>query len=312
MDVQATIDSVHPLCNHARMEWDDLRCVLAVVRERSLTSAAASLGVSHTTVGRRVRALEETLGVRLFDRTPDGFVPTTAGHDIAEVAERMEGEVLSLEGRVVGRDAQLRGKLRVATMDILFHRFHGGFSSFAARYPSVELTIAASDTEVSLARREADVALRMSSSPPGYLVGRKVGRIEFAVYGSKALVRRIGARASYGDYPWIHWDERLDMRWLDEWLAKNAPGARIAMRVDVGSLLLRQAIAAGIGVHFLACFEGDADPGLRRIGPIAAGYGRDLWLLTLPDLAATARIRAFMDHMDDHVRANRAALAGTG
>src|SRR5689334_14747142 len=112
------------------MDWDDLRYVLAISRDRTLSRAAVSLGASHTTVGRRVRALELKLGVRLFDQTPDGFMPTAAGQDIAEVAERMEGDMLSLEGRVLGRDARLQGRLRVATMDILFRRYHAAFSSF--------------------------------------------------------------------------------------------------------------------------------------------------------------------------------------
>lgn len=154
------------MCKNAEMDWDDLRYVLAISRDRTLSRAAISLGASHTTVGRRVRALELKLGVRLFDQTPDGFMPTAAGQDIADVAERMEGDVLSLEGRVLGRDARLQGRLRVATMDILFRRYHDAFSSFMVRYPSVELTVTSSDNEVSLTRREADVALRMTSSPP--------------------------------------------------------------------------------------------------------------------------------------------------
>ena len=284
------------------MDWEDLRYVLAVSRDQNLSLAAARLGVSHTTVGRRVRAIEETLGVRLFDRTPDAFMPTPAGQDIAEVAERIEGEVLSLEGRVLGRDAQLKGKLRVATMDMLFRRYRDVVASFMVRYPSVELTVTASDTEVSLTRREAEVAIRLTNTPPDPLVGRKVGQVEWAVFASKPLVERVGPDAPYEDFPWIHWDERLNMRWLDDWLAVNAPKARIAMRVDSSSVVLREVISAGIGVHFLACFEGDSDPNLQRLGPIDPTFTRGVWLLTLPDLRNTSRIRAFMDHVDESVR----------
>ena len=287
------------------MNWDDLRYILAISRERTLSRAAARLGVTHTTVGRRVRATEEALGVRLFDRTPDGYMPTPAGEDIARVAEQMEGEVLQLEGRVLGRDAQLQGKLRVATMDILFNGCHGAFSSFMTRYPSVALTVTASDREVSLMRREADVILRMTNTPPEHLVGRRVGKISFALYGSRALVERVGPEASYSDYPWLNWDERLNMGWLDAWMAEHAPGAKTVMRMDFSSLLLRQTIAAGIGVHFFPCFEGDPDPNLCRLGPVDPEFTRDLWLLTLPDLSNTHRIRAFMDHVDEYLRAHQ-------
>lgn len=297
------------MCNDAQVDWDDLRYVLAVHRERTLSRAGARLGVSHTTVSRRLSAIEDKLGARLFDATPDGFVPTTAGHDVAAVAERMESEVHGLESRLLGRDERLEGALRVATMDLLFRTFHEAFTSFTARYPSVALTVSASDREVSLLRREADVALRMTGSPPDYAVGRKVGRAEFAVYASRELVARVGPDAPYEAYPWLHWDERLNMRWLDEWLARHAPRARIAMRLDTSMLLLRDAIEAGIGVHFLATFDGDAHPELTRIGPIHPEFARDLWLLTLPDLRHTSRVRAFMDHVEHHLRASRSTEA---
>ncbi len=299
-------------CNIARMEWDDLRYVLAIAREQTLSGAAQKLAVTRTTVGRRIRAIEQGLGVRVFDRTPDGFVPTAAGQDIVEVAERTEGEVLALEGRVLGRDAQLRGKLRVTMMDVVYRRYAEAFSSFIARYPSVELTLLSSDEEASLTRREADVALRMTNAPPEYLVGRKVANIEFAVFGSKELVAKVGPEASYDAYPWIHWDERLNMRWLDDWLATNAPKARIAMRVAFSSLAMIEAIKAGVGVHFLACIDGDNDPALVRVGPVDNSYNRALWLLTLPDLRHTQRVRAFMDHIGGCLRGYRASAGAPG
>ncbi|WP_104981270.1 LysR family transcriptional regulator [Sorangium cellulosum] len=281
------------------MDWDDLRHVLALSRHRTMSRAGVALRTTHTTVARRIRALEERLGVRLFAQMPDGYEATAAGQDVVEVAERTEAELLALEARVLGRDAQLQGKLRVSTMDMLFRVYQPAFSSFTERYPGIELTVAAGDSEVSLPRREADVVLRMTSSPPEHLVGRKVGRIQFAVYASKALVERAGPQASYSDFPWIHWDERLDPRWLDAWLAANVPDARIAMRVDFSSMAIQEAIAAGVGAHFLACIAADGDPRLARVGPIDPAYDRDLWLLTLPEVRNVNRVRAFMDHMTE-------------
>lgn len=312
--VFATIDFAHGLCKNAQvlhsLDWDDLRYVLAVYRDRSSSRAGSRLGVSHTTVGRRVRAIEEALGVRLFDQTPDGFVPTAAGRDVAAVAERMEADLMSLEGRVLGSDAKLEGKLRVATMDMLFQQYQNAFLSFIKRYPTVEVTVTTSNIEVSFTRREADVALRMTNTPPEYLVGRKVGRVDFAVYGSKALVESKGPGAGYSDFPWLAWDEqRPDMRWFDGWLAANAPGASIVMRVDFSTIQLNELIASGIGVHFMACFQGDADPSLARIGPVDTQYSRDVWLLTLPELRTTNRIQAFMDHIEDQLRGARSLRA---
>lgn len=292
------------------MDWDDLRYVLAVSRHQSLSLAGSRLGVSHTTVGRRVRAIEDALGVRLFDRTPDAFVATAAGQDIADVAEKLEAEILLLEGRVLGRDAQLHGRVRVATMDMLYRKFLSGFTSFMTRYPGVDLTVTSSDEEVSLPRREADVALRLTNKPPEYLVGRRVGRVSFCVFGERRLVKRIGADAPYDAFPWLHWDERLDMRPIDEWLQKHAPKAVIAMRIGTSgsTAILRETIASGTGVHFLSTFDGDDDPRLARIGEPTTQFDRDVWLLTLPDLRNTNRIRAFMDHLEDHVRGTEVGI----
>ena len=116
----------------------------------------------------------------------------------------------------------------------------------------------------------------------------------------------MGRDARYQDFPWLHWDERLNPKWLDDWFAEHAPNPRIAMRTSFSMPLLRQAIAAGIGVHFLATFDGEADPELTRIGPIQPELGRDIWLLTLPDLRHTSRVRAFMDHVEQQLRAQGA------
>ncbi|MCW5803196.1 MAG: LysR family transcriptional regulator [Deltaproteobacteria bacterium] len=272
------------------MNWDDLRFVLALARHRTLSRAAKALGATHTTVARRMQGIEAELGSRLFDASAAGYAPTPAGQLVVEAAERTEADLQALEARVLGGDAKLEGKLRVTTMDILFRRYERVFATFIERFPGIELTVACSDNEASLTRRDADVALRMSNDPPEHLVGRRVGRVEFAVYAS----RRFGRRRR--DLPWLHWDERLGARWLDAWLAANAPGARIAMRVDMSSLALREAIASGIGVHFLATSEGDSDPRLRRIGPVQAAHSRDVWLLTLSELRTASRVRAFMDH----------------
>lgn len=283
------------------VDWDDLRYVLAVSRDQSLSRAATSLGVTRTTVGRRIRMFEERLGVRLFDRTPDGFTPTVAGQDISVVAERMEVDVLSLESRVLGRDAQLSGALRVSTLDFLFAAHCKAFSTFSDAHPSIELTVNVKDEAVSLVRREADVALRITNNPPEGLVGRKVARMRFAVYGSRELVERIGPDAEYADYPWLGWDDRIKSE-LDGWMRRHAPGARVVLRTDGNPMVIKRAIEGGIGVHPFSIVEAEAQPGLVRIGPIIEEFSRDLWLLTLPDLRTNVRVRAFMDHMDSAMR----------
>ena len=291
------------------MDWDDLRYVLAIHREKTLSGAASTLGVTRTTVGRRLKEVEESLGVRLFDRSDEGFSATAAGDELAETAVRLETEIHVTEGRILGRDAELRGRLRVSTVDFLFAGFPQVFSSFIERYPRVELTVGVSNEHASLHRREADVALRLDNRPGDHLVGRRVGRVHFEAYAARALVGRMGPGATLADYPWLHADERSDGRWFDGWLSKHAPGARVALRSD-DFAVRRRAISAGIGVYFLACFDGDADPELVRVGARLSDEARDLWVLTLPELRNNSRIRAFMDHVYGAFQANQRALEG--
>lgn len=281
------------------MSWDDLRYLLAVARKGTLTGAGDDLCVTHTTVGRRLRAMERELDVRLFDRTPDGLVPTAAGQELLAAAQQMEAEALAARHRIMGRDGELRGPLRVSVFDFLLWKCAAAIERFVRRYPGVELTVTASLDAVSLSRRDADVAIRLTDAPPEALLGRRVGEIGFAAYASESLVERVGADAPYAAYPWIGWDERLD-GWFDAWLAEHAPGARIAVRIDENSLLRRQAVCAGIGAFFLPCYEGDAIPQLRRLGPVH--FTREVWLLTLPELRRTRRVRAFIEHMAQELR----------
>lgn len=282
--------------------------VLAVARSGTLLGASKTLGVAHTTVGRRLRTLESSLGVRLFDRTPDGLVATAAGEDLAAVAQRMEDDVLSVQGRVLGRDAQLRGELRVATFDTLFIACAEVFRSFMERYPSIELSIAFSPDLVSLTRREADVVVRLSNAPPEHLHGRKLGFVQFAAYASSSLVERVGRDAPLGAYPWIGWSGGPNLRWFEGWLAEQG-GSAVMKLGDRGALMAR-AVRAGIGAQILPCALGDADPELERIAALDELFRLDLWLLTLPELRTNSRVRAFMDHMPLALAKHRALLTG--
>ena len=121
--------------------------------------------------------------VRLFDETPEGLVPTAAGEELAASAEKVEQEVLVGESRLAGQDATLRGSLRVSTIDFVYECFAEAFAGFIEAYPGVELSVLSTDEEVSLRRREADVVVRLQDSPPESLVGRRLGKLEFGVYG---------------------------------------------------------------------------------------------------------------------------------
>jgi molybdate transport repressor ModE-like protein len=159
------------------VDWDDLRTFLAVARTGSLTEAARGLGVSYSTVSRRLAALEGGLGARLFDRNDAGYALTSAGNEMLESARRMEAEFDALSRRVRGRDARLSGRVRVATTDALASSFMPELAAFSRRFPDIEIDLLSTPEPAELAMREAEVALLVTDRPPPDLVGRRLARL---------------------------------------------------------------------------------------------------------------------------------------
>ncbi|MEM9067302.1 MAG: LysR family transcriptional regulator [Myxococcota bacterium] len=278
------------------MNWDDLRFFLAVARHRTLTAAAKQLGVNHTTVSRRLQSLHDEVGVRLFDKQPEGYFPTNAGEDLLRVAERMESELHSLDRRLLGRDSRLSGKLRVTTLDILAYVHAPDFTRFTERYPEVELEITVDNNTLSLSRREADVAIRVTNGPPDHLVGRKVGTWNYTLFAHRDLAEKYGS--DIAAYPWLAWERNLGARITEAWMKRHVPKARIAFYVDAATTML-SGILRGAGVQFLPTNVGRAHDQLQALVNAPDNFNMDVWLLTHADLRRTARVRAFMDYMGD-------------
>lgn len=291
------------------MNWDDLHYAVALHEAGTLTSAAGELGVSHTTVARRIAALEDELGTPLFERTPNGYVPTHAGEDVLSVARSMQQQLDTLDRRVLGGDARLTGSLRVTTIDA-FATYHAAeLGAFCTRFPGVELEVSVDNRPRSLTKREADVAIRFSNNPPEHLVGRRLGRIEFAVYGSDELVESLGNSADISVYPWLAWCATETATLTDAFVRAHVPSSNIAYRVD-SALSMFAAVRAGIGLSFLGCLWADQTPGLRRVRDIEPGFGVDLWALTHADLRKAARLRAFMEHLSTAMKPYGELMAG--
>lgn len=294
-------------------DWDDLRTFLAIARAGSLAGAARALGVNHSTVFRRLNALEADLGVRLFERLPGGYALTAAGEEMRASAERIEEEMLGLARRVVGRDVRLTGTLRVTTTDTLAQGLLGPhLAAFRAAYPGIVVELITANTFFDLSRREADVALRPSRHPDAGMVGRRLAQIAVAVYGGRRYLEAAGwpgDTSELAGHALISGDETLSHLPAVRWLAERAPDGAVALRCN--SWLTQLAAArAGIGLAALPCFLGDAWPDLVRVLPPDPAAASELWLLTHPDLRRTARVRAFMDRIAAALRAERPRLEG--
>lgn len=164
------------------MNWDDLRYFLAVQRGGNLARAARALRINATTVGRRLVALEEHVGARLFDRTPEGYVLTRAGHELLPAAERMEADALAIERQVSGADQRLSGGLRLSTTEMLGTRFISPFlARFSKKHPEIRVELSCTNVPANLGRREADIALRLSRPREENLIVKRLGDVPLSL-----------------------------------------------------------------------------------------------------------------------------------
>jgi len=278
----------------------DLATLLAIAREGSLAGAARRLRVNHSTVFRRLGAIEARLGTRLFERQGGSYVTTAAGEDLLRTAERVEAEVEALERRLSGQDLRLTGTLRITAPDDLAEVVAMPLlADFKTQFPEITLELVLDNRMLNLTRREADVALRPTRQPPETLAGRRVATLASAVYASAA--RKPPKDPADPNERWVAWEEGAGPPTAARWLAANVDRHAVAYR---SNSMLNQASAArnGLGLALLPCFLGDSDDRLQRVTPPLDDLNTELWLLTHPDLQRTARIRALLDFLFDSLR----------
>ncbi|MEP9352166.1 LysR family transcriptional regulator [Xanthobacter sp. KR7-65] len=291
--------------------WDDFRLVRAIAETGTLAGAAEQLNVNHSTVFRRLGTLEEQLGARLFERARAGYVPTPMGEEMVRLAERMADEVLAVERRITGQDLRPSGELRVTTNDtLLVHMLTPVFASFRAAYPEIRLDVVISNQSLSLSKRDADVAIRASDRPGDTLVGRRMASIAWAIYGSAA--HRPDAPLALSDlrqHDWIGFSDNLGTIRPAKWLRERVGEEKLVYRVNT-VLGLAEAAAAGIGLALLPCFIAAVTPGLVQLMEKQTELESGLWLLTHPDIKATARVRTFMEHAGREIGRMRPLIEG--
>jgi DNA-binding transcriptional LysR family regulator len=291
------------------MSWDDLRLVLAVAREGTLSGAARRLRVTHSTVFRRLRIIEDGLGVRLFERFRDGYSATPAGSAVAALAAKFAEDVVALERRLAGQDLRPSGTVRITTTDTISAMLMQHVPALRAAYPDISIEVTVSNAMANLTRREADVAIRPTAEPPDTLVGRRIATIAHAVYGSPSYLSLHSGDPF--ELEWIGLDDTLATTVIGHWMRENVRESQIRVRVDALPAL-KTAACAGVGMALLPCYLGDGEAGLQRV-PWAAARPEvrsALWLLTHSDLRRTARIRAVMDFLGGALGSERALLEG--
>ncbi len=290
------------------LDWDDLRFFLAIARSGSLSSAAKHLHVAQSTVGRRLASLETSLGVRLLNRTPDGYVPTPAGDDVRQQAERVEAEALALERQVIGRDMRMAGPVRVTCAETIAANLVAPcLGTLYDTQPDIMVELIPNPRELSLSMREADISVRLTSPEQHDLVVKRIGTLAFGLYASPGYLERHGEcdyNAGCAGHRLITQLDGIQDATQTDWLAELAPRARIAMQTSSHAAALAAAKQGG-GLASLVRYCGDNEPGLVRLEtpPLPSLIpSAGIWLVVHKDNRETPRIRVALDHIAKWVR----------
>lgn len=291
---------MHRGCANLRgpMDWNDLRYFLAIARSGSLAKAARELSVEHTTVSRRLGALEEDLGTRLFARGPAGLVLTTAGKNMLPIVEDIAEQISSIERCVTGLDGRVAGTVRLTIPESGNSYFMQRLRELRSRHPELVIELISDNRPLDIRRGEADIAVRFAASPDQDLIVRKPGKAGWSLYASPSYLARKGPLASVNDvsgHELIGYADLLAMVEGEQWLRSLKPPPVVVMR---GNSIVGVARAAveGIGIAPLPCFAAAQESGLLRITPEVIGE-RDIMLVVHPDLVRVARVRATMDFL---------------
>lgn len=286
------------------MDWDDLRTFLAVARHGTLSAAARALGVTQPTMGRRLAAMEERTGARLLQRHPGRYALTPLGEAVLGNAERIEAEVLAAERTITGRDAALEGTVRLTTVDTLAARIVApALAALQRRHPGIVIELVPDTRSLSLSRREADIALRMSRFEGHEVVARRAGRLAMGIYATPEWADRLNVEPA-----------RLitvldDQAHLPEaqWLQEIFPDGIVGFRSNSREVQLQSALA-GAGVAALARYRADPEPGLVRLCHDRPGLVRDVWLGVHADMRHMPRMRAVMEAILTAMQASKTIL----
>jgi len=287
------------------MDWNDLRYFLAVARQGTTLAAGRKLRVSQTTVARRVQALENDLGLTLFERRPTGYFLTPEGEGLIEQAREVEQHAESVAAIAAAQQRVSHGTVKLTTEEIIaVTLLVPVLGTLHETHPGITIEIDTSDTVRDLSAGEADIALRSCVRPEGTgLVARRLTDEIWAFYCSEGYAAAHGAPASKEElatHPIIGGGGPGLWRHYQPWLARY--GLEQAVTVHQGSVMgLLASVKAGLGLAALPVLVADHEPGLIRCTPQTPPGSRGLWLLTHERLRHTPRVRAVLDLIAGHI-----------
>ncbi|MGJ7497723.1 LysR family transcriptional regulator [Variovorax sp. RT4R15] len=293
------------------MDWDNLRFFLELARSGTLQSAARRLEVDHTTVARRIQALEKQVGTPLFSREADGHRLTEAGRRLQPQVETMEAAFLTVESTTPASEQGLSGLVRIGATEgfgtiVLAPRL----ALFAGQHPKLVIDLLAMPRLVHLSRREADIVISLERPARGPVVVTKLTDYTLRLYASKQYLARhsaIKTREDLRGHTFISYVDDLlfskELQYLDELYRPDA----FALR-STSVLAQYQATAAGAGIAVLPAFIADRDKSLKPLLPTQANFTRTFWMSMPAETKHLARMRAVWEFLRETAEAQRDAL----
>jgi DNA-binding transcriptional LysR family regulator len=295
------------------VDWNDLKYLLALKRAGTLSGAARALGVDHSTVSRRLTALEEAIGSQLLRRTPEGLTFTEAGDTAAAAAEAIDAAASGLLSKLAGADDRVAGVVRLTCVEALIPFLVAESQQLRQTYPELRIELLPSTGTLDLLRREVDVALRMFRPTQAALVARHVGKVGWSLFASQEYVARKGPLGTLGDFSGHDLvaydnDDEVGAAFGPRWLEEHTGTGTVVMRCDTvrGALL---AIAQGVGIGTVPCFMAAGETSLRRMTPEVTA-NNEVFLVTAPDLQDLKRIRVVLERVAAAFDRNRVLFAG--
>ena len=275
-------------------DWDDLRYFHAVAEAGSLSKASRNLGVNHSTTFRRINQLEEKLKTKLFDRIDNRYFLTSLGEEMYGRTGKIADIVDDIQRNISSKDRLMQGNITITCPEsFAFNIMPRFIKTFVTKHPSINIDLMVSDSNYNLARREADIAIRATNSPPEYLIGKQLCSIPWSFYGVSTLFEPSHSKvepAQLSHWPIIAAEANLLGTDAFQWLEKQAPKLNIVARSN--SLMTMAAMAEqGIGVALLPA---DVQSDLARLGEPSKCFYTQLWLLTHPDYRAKVSVQTCM------------------
>ena len=291
------------------MDWNQFQYFLKVADSGNITRAARALGVNHSTVFRRIKSLEDRLGVRLFERSRQGYSLTEAGEEILGRARQIEDQIFAIRRELLGKDIRLSGNLKISTTDTIgYYWLPQYIRDFKEHYPEICVDIDIQIRFTNLTKREADVVIPAVNMQPDYMVGRKLSKIYFRLYASKTYIERFGLPETVKDFSahrFLLPNESLARLPASQWLKKHVPDHCVTAASAKLSALFKFA-QQDLGIAALPHYVGQSDGQMVEIMELPEHCHRNVWILTHPDLRNTARVKAFMQFMYQQVKASSA------